>query len=242
MSDVSDYEEYWRTVYQETYASGKEFWRPELATPREFIEFLDSPQAPVPPARVLEAGCSDGLNCVYLRRKGYTVTGVDISAEAVKRAEQLARSERVDIEFLCMDLAAERLERPEAYDWWVDIKTLHCLWEDEARQAYLHNAFDSLEPGGILFLNCALALADVRDHFPDFFRTLDPAIQRDADTLDRTLPREGRSGIRCETLDWYCQECETAGFEIEHSERVVGKDSGWGVVIVARKPSDSAVE
>ena len=234
MPDVTNYGEHWKRIYHETYASGKDFWRPELATPPEFAEFLDSPLAPRAPARVLEAGCGDGLNAVYLARKGYTVTGVDIADEAIIRAARLARECGLSIEFLCGDLV-QPLGRPETYDLWVDIKTLHVLWENDERRAYLANAFESLRSGGVLFLDCGLALADVREHFPKFFAALDAEVRKGADILDRTLPRNLRGGIRCETLDWCQEELKSAGFEVLRAERVVSDESGWGMVLVARK-------
>jgi SAM-dependent methyltransferase len=234
MTNPTDYTEHWNTIYREAYASGKDFWRPEHATPRGFIEFLDSPLAPAPPARVLEAGCSDGLNCVYLARRGYAVTGVDVSEKAIARARHLAETEKADVEFILSDLASTSLGRPGEYDLWVDIKTLHCIWDDEPRQAYLRNAFESLKPGGVLFLTCGLALADLRDYFPELFETLDGETQASADTLDRDAPVEERSGIRCETLDWYCREIEQAGFTILEAAREASIESGWGATVIAQ--------
>jgi len=234
VSNVSDYREYWQSIYRVAYAEGREHWRPELATPPAFAEFMQSDLAPPPGSRVLEAGCGDGLNVLHLAAAGYVVTGVDISAEAIARARGVVADKGFDIEFLCMDLVGDEYALDGKYDLWVDIKTLHCLWEDDDRKKYLARAADALCENGILFLNCALALADVREHFPEVFAALEPAIQAQAGVLDRELAESERQGIRCETLDWYCHELEQAGFAICGARREASIEAGWGAIIIAR--------
>ena len=46
---------------------------------------------PPPPARVLDAGCGPGLYAVELARLGHHVTGVDVSAPALRHARSLVR-------------------------------------------------------------------------------------------------------------------------------------------------------
>ncbi len=241
MSDATDYRNHWGNVYREAYAKGDKHWRPDLATPPEFSEFLDSDLCPPSPACVLEAGCGDGLNAIQLCNIGYQVTGVDVVEQAIARAKATAIEQESKVSFCCADLIDESMN-PDLFDLWVDIKMLHCLWEDSCRGRYLANAFSSIKPGGILFLMGGLAAADLEKHFPDFFQSLDAEVQRNAKTLDRNLPKTDQTGIRCETLFWYCQELEEAGFEILRAGRAAGIKTGWGAVVVARKPNESGIE
>lgn len=238
MDDRPLYEQQWDQTYRQAYAQGRRHWRPEMATPPVFAQFMASADAPLPApgSRVLEAGCGDGLNAIYLAQRGYVVTGVDVSPTAIARAKEVAAEQHCPVDFLRLDLVRESLPTPRDYDLWVDIKTLHVLWEDADRAAYLRRAVESLRPGGLFFLNCALAMADVRTHFPTVFAALDPATQAWADTLDRHRPPDQRTGIRCETLEWYIQELKQAGLTIQHARREAAVDTGWGVIIVARKP------
>ena len=50
---------------------------------------------PPAPARILDAGCGPGLYAVPLARLGYDVTGVDVSAPALRHARGLARETRL---------------------------------------------------------------------------------------------------------------------------------------------------
>lgn len=80
-------------------------------------------------------------------------------------------------------------------------------------------------------------MADVRTYFPAVFAALDPATQAWADTLDRDRPSDQRTGIRCETLDGYLRELEAVGLTIQHARREAAVETGWGAIVVARKPA-----
>ena len=73
---------YWDKKYNnEEYVFGK--------TP---AKFLSQNYSYIPAgSRVLDMGMGEGRNAVFLARKGYKVTGVDISSVAVKKARLLAR-------------------------------------------------------------------------------------------------------------------------------------------------------
>jgi SAM-dependent methyltransferase len=50
---------------------------------------------PAPPALILDAGCGPGLYAVPLAALGHRVTGVDVSAAALRHARELARATRL---------------------------------------------------------------------------------------------------------------------------------------------------
>ncbi|MCC7205484.1 MAG: methyltransferase domain-containing protein [Phycisphaeraceae bacterium] len=146
MSQPPVYQQEWDQIYRQAYAQGRRHWRPEMATPPVFAEFLTSHDAPPAGSRILEAGCGDGLNAIHLAQRGYVVTGVDVSQAAIDRAREVATEHRCHVDFLCLDLVRDELPPPRDYDLWVDIKTLHVLWEDADRAAYLRRAVESLPP------------------------------------------------------------------------------------------------
>ena len=47
----------------------------------------------VPPGHVLELGCGTGTNAVWLSRRGFTVTAIDLSPQAIHQGRQRARHE-----------------------------------------------------------------------------------------------------------------------------------------------------
>ena len=58
----------------------------------------------VPGGTVLEIGCGTGADAIYLVRKGFEVTAVDISPMAVERARVRAECENALPRFVCADV------------------------------------------------------------------------------------------------------------------------------------------
>jgi len=234
-NDPTDYAAYWFSVYERAYKSGKELWRPNRAVPPNLLDFLALPFVPKPPADVIEAGCSDGLCCLMLAKMGYKCLGVDVVPIAIQRAKKMAaKCKAKNVRFVCDDLLTFSNDKKCISDLWIDIKTLHTLWTDRDRSRYFKNVHRLLRPEGFLYLNCGLALCDVRIHFPRYFAGLNQQLQTDADLLDRHLPRRKREGVRCEPLEFYCEECEKHGFEVMRAGRLVGPHEGHGAVVIAR--------
>lgn len=62
---------------------------------------------PRPPARVLDVGCGTGWTSLFLGRRGYEVTGVDISLDMLQAADALRRAEGLDnVRFVASDYEA----------------------------------------------------------------------------------------------------------------------------------------
>jgi SAM-dependent methyltransferase len=193
---------------------------------------LGTALAPLVWERPLPEGAAEEIHRLRMRMER------EVAGESVDQLNpKTGQGGLVDVEFVCLDLVRDKVLYAGTYDLWVDIKVLHCLWDDPDRQSYLSQAIEALKPGGLLFLNEALAMADVRDHFPAVFDALDANMKAWAARLDRDLPEDQRTGIRCETLDWYCRELEHAGFELCQATREASMETGWGAIIVARKPA-----
>ncbi len=54
-------------------------------------------------ARVLDLGCGPGLYASLLAKKGYIVTGIDISQGSIDYAKKTAMEENLQIDYYCMD-------------------------------------------------------------------------------------------------------------------------------------------
>lgn len=93
---------------------------------------------------VLDAGCGIGENAVYLASQGFSVTGIDGSAPALKRASDLASARGVQVEFLQRD--ATSLGFTEAFDTVIDSALYHCL-DADAQHAYVASLHTACRPG-----------------------------------------------------------------------------------------------
>jgi len=67
------------------------------------IEFLlDELQLP-PGGSVLDVGCGTGRHAILLAKRGYAVTGLDVSSEMLARAADAAQAENVQVEWIRAD-------------------------------------------------------------------------------------------------------------------------------------------
>src|ERR1700692_4663320 len=55
------------------------------------------------PGRALDVGCGEGADAIWLARRGWTVTGIDISEVAVRRAREAAELAGAMVEWLSGD-------------------------------------------------------------------------------------------------------------------------------------------
>ncbi|MGB0452387.1 MAG: class I SAM-dependent methyltransferase, partial [Bacteriovoracaceae bacterium] len=65
--------------------------------------------------KVLDVGMGEGRNAVYLARKGYKVTGVDISSVAIRKANTLANEYGVKIEAVTSSMQKFKADK-ESFD------------------------------------------------------------------------------------------------------------------------------
>lgn len=70
--------------------------------------------------KILDIGCGTGRHAIELTRRGYAVTGVDLSENQIKRARDKAREEGLSIDFQIRD--ARRL----AFDGEFDLSIMLC--------------------------------------------------------------------------------------------------------------------
>ncbi|HKB52263.1 MAG TPA: class I SAM-dependent methyltransferase [Solirubrobacterales bacterium] len=64
--------------------------------------------------RILDLACGIGRHSLELRRRGFSVVGLDISAELLEIAEREAGEQELEIEFVQADL--RELDRPDEFD------------------------------------------------------------------------------------------------------------------------------
>lgn len=107
----------------------------------------------VPGQKALELGCGGGAISAYLGTKGYQVTGLDISKEAIKLALDLKSALRSDARFIVFDVC-QNIELTEKFDLMVDSHLLHCLTGLKDRKAYYQFIRNNLAPNGLFLGEC----------------------------------------------------------------------------------------
>lgn len=95
----------------------------------------------------LDLGTGPATQAKKLQEIGFEVTGVDISAEAIRQAKQTYK----DIEFIQDDILQTNLTK--RFDFILDRGCFHII-DPRQRGIYVKNVYNLLNDSGLLFLKC----------------------------------------------------------------------------------------
>ncbi len=139
---------WFETIFDERY--------PELFAPlegnaeeevEEIARLLALPQG----AAVEDLGCGRGRHAIPLARRGYAVTGVDLSDKMLRLARTRSERDGVRVEWVRDDMRA--FCRPGAFDACLSLFTSFGFFSDKENQKVLDNVGRSLKAGGRLLLD-----------------------------------------------------------------------------------------
>ena len=99
------------------------------APPRVLVELVQSGR--VGPCQAVDLGCGAGNYAVWLALQGFDVTGIDLSAAAVARAQELARSKGATCRFIALDLLERTISFDRCFDFAYDWLLLHHVFPDD---------------------------------------------------------------------------------------------------------------
>ena len=115
--------------------------------------------------RILDLCCGMGRITAELARRGFSATGVDITADLLETARDDADYEGLDIEYIKSDARAFR--RPLFFDTAVNLYVSFGYFEDPADDLLMaRNVFESLKSGGCFIIETLGKEIAVRDFTP----------------------------------------------------------------------------
>lgn len=173
------------------------------------------------PGRALDLGCGEGGDALWLARKGWTVTGVDLAPTAIARARAAADAARIDpalIDFEAADLASWSTE--ERFDL-VSAAFLHSSEAPIPRDLILRRAKTFVAPGGRL-----LVISHVTA--PSW---ADPGL---AHAHGFPTPDQELLSLGMPDIEWQTEVCETRGRSITSPTGDTGTIDD-GVVLIRRR-------
>lgn len=99
--------------------------------------------------RVLDLGCGQGRDALFIARAGHRVVGVDLSPAGIADMTRVARAEGLDVTGIVADIA--QFEPDGAFDVVLIDRTLHMLGAG-SRHAVLARLAGHVVPGGWLLI------------------------------------------------------------------------------------------
>lgn len=112
------------------------------------VDFIEKEAGYNKDFRILDIGCGTGRHSIELARRGYNVTGIDLSESQLNKAKSITESEKLKIDFQIRD--ARNFNFNESFDIAIMIceGAFPLMETDEMNYSILKNAFSSLKPGG----------------------------------------------------------------------------------------------
>lgn len=133
--------------YEERYNMEKYYWG---LTPNQLCYDIMRLKPPTKPLRVLDIGCGEGKDAVFLARNGYTVTAFDVTENGIEKGKLLADKCGTYVNFFRADITDFRLD--ENYDIILSSGVYHFV-KPEFRNAITKNLKEHTNKNGIHAIN-----------------------------------------------------------------------------------------
>ena len=134
-----------KNKYETLYQEGRDVCGPPFP---EFVAFFDSYAQQN--GRVLDLGCGQGRDALFIARKGHHVVGVDLSPTGITQMVEDAQAEGLAVAGVVADIM--EFEPESMFDVVLLDRVLHMLANDDARTAVLNKASNHLNAQGYILI------------------------------------------------------------------------------------------
>ncbi|WP_433825932.1 class I SAM-dependent methyltransferase [Actinoplanes sp. CA-015351] len=236
------YEDRYRTVYE----NGAQLW--ESAEPNASLLQIMRDRPDVFSGRIIDLGCGEGRDSLYLLSQGYDVVSVDVSHSALGRARQRAAAANLDASgFMERDIIYLRGFDENGFDLAMNMGCLHMLIDDVQRARHISRVFDIVRPGGHFIVDhCASEWGKGFFSIPEYDKVA-------ADLVPgRVIPRKirvtgGEKNIDLEVLpysersgDALVEEISRYGFTLIDSTYTNTEAFGSSTMLLFQKPATTS--
>lgn len=133
------------------------------------IDNLSTYLKPAPDSRILDIACGRGRHAIYLNKKGYDVTGIDLSEQSIKYAKQF---EQKHLHFFVHDM--RKLSFINYFDISLNLFTSFGYFETEKEHVNAFKAFrKGLKEDGTLVIDYFNTVKIVRNLTQSEVKTID---------------------------------------------------------------------
>lgn len=141
------YKSFIHSDYDKRYDMEDYYWG---ITPNSLCYEIMKLRPPVKPLKVLDIGCGEGKDAVFLARNGYIVTAFDLSANGIEKGKRLAEKSNTYVDFFKADLTDFRAA--EMYDIIFSSGAFHFI-KPEIREELISSLKECTNPNGIHAIN-----------------------------------------------------------------------------------------
>ena len=141
------YEAIINSDYENRYDTKEYYWGLE---PNKLCYEIMKLMPPTKPLKVLDIGCGEGKDAVFLARNGYVVSALDATDNGIEKGKLLAERYGVSVDFFKADITDYRLR--DNYDIIFSSGMFHFV-KPEYRDAIFQNLKEHTNPNGIHVIN-----------------------------------------------------------------------------------------
>jgi len=172
--------------YEELFQNYAETYETEVYTKGTMgeIDFIEKEIKKDKSKKIIDIGCGTGRHSIELAKRGYNVTGIDLSECMLERAIEKAKEAKVKVEFIKAD--ARELKFKKEFD----LALIICgggfplMETDEMNFMILQSAVRSLNDKGKLILTTLNGLFPLFHSVKDFINSNSTDGKTDANTFD----------------------------------------------------------
>ncbi len=139
------------SYYTKRFQAFAEFYK-DSESPKQ-VEFIEKAVPLKSHHKILDLACGYGRHSILLAKKGYSVTGYDLSADYIDQARQAAEKANANVTFECMDMRS--LHVSERFDAVISFSTSLAFYEDEVNKDIFHRIYRALSSDGAFLFDQA---------------------------------------------------------------------------------------
>lgn len=144
--------------YEQRYKKNGYYWG---LNPNYLCYELMQKMPPIKPLKVLDIGCGEGKDAVFLARNGYKVTAFDIAESGLAKGRELAERNGTYVDFFKADI--NDFELTDDYDIIFCSGVLHYI-EPMKRNEFVQKVRSHTKLGGLNIINVFVEKPYIRNH------------------------------------------------------------------------------
>lgn len=241
-TNLDDYYFGYDERYAKVYEAGAELW--ESDKPNESLLSMINKHRYLLEGRIIDLGCGEGRDSIYLAQQGCHVTGVDVSRAALNKARERARKLNLtNLVFVETDVIYLRSMTSNFYDVALNMGCLHMLTDERHRSKHIQRVYDMLKPGGYFLVDhCQENWGKGFYSIPDYKKVANDLVP--GKSIARRIRIDGgEDEIDLEVLpyserrkDELINEISTCGFQVVDMNVSDTEAFGNSVILLFRKP------
>lgn len=183
-------------------------------------------------ADILEIGCGEGQNALFLMKNGYRVTATDVSAEAIDWCKTQAQKRGLDAsKFFVLDILNTAYDKK--FDVVLSVSTLHMLVLDRDRKGFWDFVYKHLNEAGVAIVT-VMGDGEYVQNNTDITKAFDLVTRKDKFGKEVKV-----ASTSCRIVNWKMlfDEIDASNMKVERnflSEEIEGFSTSM-VVVVTKK-------